>query len=137
MTEDRMALLELLRKGEEPAEEGGDDDFLRRSLRWLVQQLMEAEVSAQIGADRYERTDERTTQRNGSRTRPWDTRLGSLELQVPKLRTGSYFPTFLEPRRRAEQAFGGGGGGGVCPGGEHAQGRGSHPGAGYQRHQQE
>jgi putative transposase len=105
MTEDRMALLELLRKGEEPAEAGGDDDFLRRSLRWLVQQLMEAEVSAQIGADRYERTDERATQRNGSRTRPWDTRLGTLELQVPKLRTGSYFPTFLEPRRRAEQAL--------------------------------
>jgi putative transposase len=105
MTEDRMALLELLRKGEEPAEAGGDDDFLRRSLRWLVQQLMEAEVSAQIGADRYERTDERTAQRNGARPRLWDTRLGTVELRVPKLRTGSYFPTFLEPRRRAEQAL--------------------------------
>lgn len=100
-----MALLELLRKGEEPAAPSGEDDFLRRSLRWLVQQLMEAEVSAQIGADRYERTEERTTQRNGSRLRPWDTRLGTLEVQIPKLRTGSYFPSFLEPRRRAEQAL--------------------------------
>ena len=100
-----MALLELLRKGEEPAAVGEDDDLVRRALRWLVQRLMEAEVSAQIGADRYERTDERITQRNGHRPRPWDTRVGSLELQVPKLRTGSYFPSFLEPRRRAEQAL--------------------------------
>jgi putative transposase len=111
MTEDRMALLDLLRKGEEPAAAGSDeDDFLRRSLRWLMQQLMEADVSAQIGADRYERTEERSTQRTGTRPRPWDTRLGTLELQIPKLRTGSYFPSFretveLEPRRRAEQAL--------------------------------
>ena len=105
MTENRMALLELLRKGEEPAELEGEDDFLRRALRWLVQQVMEAEVSAQIGAGRYERSEERITQRNGTRTRPWDTRLGTVELQIPKLRTGSYFPTFLEPRRRAEQAL--------------------------------
>jgi transposase-like protein len=66
---------------------------------------MEAEVSAQIGAERYERTAERTAQRNGYRARPWDTRLGSLELAIPKLRTGSYFPSWLEPRRRAEQAL--------------------------------
>ena len=105
MTENRMALLELLRKGEEPAELEGEDDFLRRALRWLVQQVMEAEVSAQIGAGRYERSEERITQRNGTRTRPWDTRLGTVALQIPKLRTGSYFPTFLEPRRRAEQAL--------------------------------
>lgn len=106
MAEDRMALLELLRKGEEP---GGttteDGDFLRRALSWLVHELMAAEVGAQIGADRYERTDDRTTHRNGTRTRPWDTRLGTLEMHIPKLRTGSYFPTFLEPRRRAEQAL--------------------------------
>lgn len=104
MTEDRMGLLELLRKGDEP----GDDcsgDFLRQTLRWLLQQLMEAEVSAQIGADRYERTAERTALRNGTRPRPYDTRVGTLDLKIPKLRTGSYFPTFLEPRRRAEQAL--------------------------------
>jgi hypothetical protein len=83
MAEETMALLELLRKGEEP-----EGDVLVNGMRWLLQELMEAEVSAQIGADRYERTKERTAQRNGYRTRPWDTRLGTLELQIPKLRTG-------------------------------------------------
>jgi putative transposase len=105
MTEDRMALLELLRNGEEPAADGDDADFLRRSLTWLLGQLMAAEVSAQIGADRYERTEERTALRNGTRPRPFDTRVGTLDLKIPKLRTGSYFPAFLEPRRRAEQAL--------------------------------
>ncbi len=106
MAEDRMALLEALRKGTELGEEAGaGDDFLRRALGWLVHELMAAEVSAQIGADRYERTAERTTQRNGTRSREWDTRLGTVDLRIPKLRTGSYFPTFLEPRRRAEQAL--------------------------------
>ena len=100
MAEDKMALLELLRKGEEP-----EGDVLVEGLRWLLQQLMDAEVSAQIGADRYERSNERTAQRNGYRARPWDTRLGTLELAIPKLRTGSYFPSWLEPRRRAEQAL--------------------------------
>src|SRR5579871_6304936 len=66
---------------------------------------MDAEVSAQIGAGRYERSSDRMTQRNGYRTRPWDTRLGTLELAIPKLRQGSYFPSWLEPRRRAEQAL--------------------------------
>ena len=106
MAEDRMAVLEALRKGMEPGEVAGEgDEFLRRAVRWLVQELMEAEVAAQIGAGRYERTEDRTTQRNGTRTRPWDTRVGTLEVAIPKLRTGSYFPTFLEPRRRAEQAL--------------------------------
>jgi transposase-like protein len=100
MAEERMALTDLLRKGEEPAE-----DLLRDLVRWAVQELMEAEVTAQIGAGRYERTDERSTQRNGYRPRSWDTRVGSLDLQIPKLRTGSYFPNWLEPRRRAEQAL--------------------------------
>jgi len=95
-----MALLELLRKAEEP---GGD--FLRESVRWLVQELMEAEVSARIGAERYERTEEREARRNGYRRRAWDTRVGTLELLIPKLRTGSYYPGFLEMRRRAEQAL--------------------------------
>src|SRR5919198_3068076 len=100
MATDRMTLVDVLRKGEDPAA-----DFLQEGVRWLVQELMDAEVSAQIGAERYERTDERTTQRNGYRTRPWDTRLGTLELAIPKLRSGSYFPSWLEPRRRAEQAL--------------------------------
>ncbi len=100
MTETSMAAVERLRKGEEP---GGD--WLRETVRDMVQELMEAEVRTQIGAGRYERTEERTTQRNGYRLRPWDTRLGSMELAIPKLRTGSYFPSFLEPRRRAEQAL--------------------------------
>src|ERR671939_2038401 len=99
MAEERMALPDTLRKGEEPAE-----DPLRQIVRWAVQELMEAEVAAQIGAGRYERTDERSTQRNGYRPRTWDTRVGTLELQIPKLRTGSYFPSWLEPRRRAEGA---------------------------------
>jgi transposase-like protein len=100
MAEDRMALADRLRKGEEPTE-----DPLREIVRWTIQELMEAEVSAQVGAGRYERSPERATQRNGYRVRPWDTRVGTLELQIPKLRTGSYFPSWLEPRRRAEQAL--------------------------------
>src|SRR5215208_340587 len=100
MAEERMPVLDALRKGEEP---GGD--WLREVVRHTVQELMEAEVSAQIGAGRYERSQERTTQRNGYRARAWDTRVGSLELQIPKLRQGSYYPSWLEPRRRAEQAL--------------------------------
>src|SRR5215218_2592781 len=100
MAEERMALPDTLRKGEESAE-----DPLRQIVRWAVQELMEAEVAAQIGAGRYERTEERSTQRNGYRPRTWDTRVGSLELQIPKLRQGSYLPGWLEPRRRAEQAL--------------------------------
>jgi transposase-like protein len=80
-------------------------DFLRESLRWVVQQLMEAEVSELIGAGHGERSSERLTHRNGYRTRPLATRAGELELAIPKLRRGSYFPSFLEPRRRSEQAL--------------------------------
>jgi putative transposase len=71
----------------------------------MVAELMEAEVAAQIGAELGERTPERVAQRNGYRARAWDTRVGELELRIPGLRTGSYFPSFLEPRRRAEQAL--------------------------------
>src|SRR3982751_4015104 len=100
MAEERMPVLDALRKGEEAA-----GDPLREMIRWTIQELMEAEVAAQIGAGRYERSGERVTQRNGYRTRPWDTRVGTLELAIPKLRQGSYFPSSLEPRRRAEQAL--------------------------------
>jgi transposase-like protein len=85
--------------------EGEGLDFLRESLGWVVQQLMEAEVSELIGAERGERTPERLTHRNGYRARPWQTRAGELELAIPKIRRGSYFPSFLEPRRRSEQAL--------------------------------
>jgi putative transposase len=100
MAEARMTFAEALRKGEEPV-----GDFLRDAVRWLLQELLEVEVSAQIGAERYERSPERTAQRNGYRSRPWDTRLGTLELAIARLRTGSSFPSWLEPRRRAEQAL--------------------------------
>ena len=80
-------------------------DFLRESLRWVVEQLMEAEVSELVGAAWGERSDDRATHRNGYRSRRWDTRAGEIELQIPKLRRGSYFPSFLEPRRRSEQAL--------------------------------
>jgi putative transposase len=80
-------------------------DLLRESLRWMVEQLMEVEVSELIGAELGERTPDRATHRNGYRARRWDTRAGEIELQIPKLRRGSYFPSFLEPRRRSEQAL--------------------------------
>src|SRR2546423_162126 len=111
MAEERMPVLDALRKGEE-----AEHDPLREIVRWTVQELLEAEVAAQSGAGRYERNLERTTQRNGYRARAWDTRVGSLELQIPKLRQGSYFPSWLEPRRRAEQALVAGGGGAHEPG---------------------
>jgi hypothetical protein len=81
-------------------------DFLRESLTWVVQQLMEAEPSELVGAARGERApEERLTHRNGYRARTWATRAGEIELAIPKLRRGSYFPSFLEPRRRSEQAL--------------------------------
>jgi transposase-like protein len=86
-------------------EDEGGADLVRDSLRWLVQQLMEAEVSELIGAARGERSEDRATWRNGYRARRWDTRAGEFELRIPKLRQGSYFPSFLEPRRRSEQAL--------------------------------
>ena len=126
MAEERMAFPDALRKGEEPAE-----DPLREIVRWTIQELMEAEVAGQIGAGRYERSLERSTHRNGYRPRTWDTRVGSLELQIPKLRQGSYFPSWLAARRAG---LGGGGGGSVRARREHAEGRSARPSAGDQRH---
>jgi transposase-like protein len=80
-------------------------DFLRESLMWVVQQLMEVEVSELIGAQRGERSEERLAHRNGYRARTWATRAGEIELAIPKIRRGSYFPSFLEPRRRSELEF--------------------------------
>src|SRR6266536_6018778 len=96
-----MALAELVRK----AEANGDVDFLKEGVRVLSQALMEVEVAQHIGAERYERSADRSGQRNGYRDRTWDTRVGSLELHVPRVRDGSYFPSLLEPRKRAERAL--------------------------------
>ena len=98
MTEERLPLAELLAKA-------GDGDFLRSVAEAVVQLLMETDVEGLIGAGRHERSGDRTTYRNGYRDRTLDTRLGSLQLRIPKLRQGSYFPPFLEPRKTSEKAL--------------------------------
>src|SRR5438477_10677251 len=96
----RLALTEVLRKaGVEQA------DFLREGVRVLAQELMELELAEHVGAERHERTRERSGYRNGYREPPWDTRVGSIELQVPGGRDGSSFSSLLAPRRRAENAL--------------------------------
>jgi transposase-like protein len=80
-------------------------DALRESVLLVLGELMEAEVAELAGAERYEHTPTRIAQRNGYRPRAWDTRVGTLDLAIPRLRSGSYFPSFLEPRRRSEQAL--------------------------------
>jgi putative transposase len=102
MTESSMTLGEYLGKIGVDL----DGDFLREGVRLLAQLIMEGEVTEQIGAGKYQRTPERKTQRNGYREpRAWDTRVGTIGLAIPKLREGSYFPSFIEPRRRAEKAL--------------------------------
>ena len=102
MADDSMALLETLRK----ATADGDVDLLREGVRVLAQAIMEAEVSELTGLPHGERDPERRlTSRNGYRDRRWDTRVGSVELAIPRVRDGSYFPSLLEPRRRAERAL--------------------------------
>ncbi len=98
MTEERMALVELLQKAD-------DGDFLRAVAEAVLQLLMEADVDGVIGAGRHERSPERLNYRNGHRPRSLDTRLGPLQLKIPKLRQGSYFPPFLEPRKTSERAL--------------------------------
>jgi putative transposase len=103
MADDSMSLLETLRK----MSADGEVDVLREGLRLLAQAIMEAEVSELTGLPKGERNpDARLTHRNGYRERRWDTRVGTIELAIPRLREGSYFPDWLlEPRRRTEQAF--------------------------------
>src|SRR5664280_1951577 len=102
MAEDRMAVLDMLRK----ATADGDVDILREGVRLLAEAIMEAEVSELTGAAKGERApDRRLTNRNGYRERRWDTRVGTIGLSIPKVRDGSYFPSLLEPRRRAERAL--------------------------------
>jgi putative transposase len=85
--------------------QGADTDVLRRVLEHAMQRLIDAEAETQIGAGPHERSASRTTYRNGYRERVLDTGSGRLELQIPKLRTGSFFPTLLEPRRRIDRAL--------------------------------
>jgi putative transposase len=98
MTESSLPLAELLAKA-------GDGDFLRSVAEAVVQLLMETDVEGLIGAGRHERTAEQATYRNGYRDRTLDTRLGSLQLRIPKLRQGSYFPPFLDARKTSEKAL--------------------------------
>jgi transposase-like protein len=102
VADDSMALLDTLRK----ASADGDVDVLREGVRMLAQSIMEAEVSELTGVARGERNPEaRLTHRNGYRDRRWDTRVGTIELAVPRVRDGSYFPSLLERRRRTERAL--------------------------------
>src|SRR3954451_9997889 len=98
MTEERLPLTELLQKA-------GDGDFLRSVAEAVLQLLMEADVEGLIGAGRHERSPERLNYRNGYQERALDTRRGTLQLRVPKLRQGGYFPPCLEPRKVSEKAL--------------------------------
>ena len=98
MTDDRLPLAELAAKS-------GDTDFLRLIAENVLQLIMEADVDGLIGAGRYERGEARQTWRNGYRERSLDTRLGTLNLKIPKMRSGAYFPGFLEPRKTSEKAL--------------------------------
>jgi transposase-like protein len=98
MTDDKIALRELLEKG-------SDASFLREMIGFAAERLMALEAEQLCGAAPGERTPDRRNQRNGYRDRDWETRAGTVELRIPKLRHGSYFPGFLEPRRMAEKAL--------------------------------
>jgi putative transposase len=98
MTNERMALIELIEKG-------ADADLIRDMLAFAAERLMSLEVEALTGAPAGVRSPERLNHRNGYRERAWDTRAGRIDLAIPKLRKGSYFPVFLEPRRTAEKAL--------------------------------
>jgi transposase-like protein len=98
MTDDQTALREMLARG-------SDASFLREMIGFAAAWLMELEVGELTGAPRGERSPERLVQRNGYRERDWQTRAGTVELRIPRLRRGSYFPAFLEPRRLAEKAL--------------------------------
>src|ERR1700674_4790126 len=98
MTIDRVAMKELLEKG-------SDQDLLREMLAFVAARMMDVEVESLTGAAHGERSAERTNQRNGYRTREWHTGVGTVPVAIPKLRKGTYFPSFLEPRRSADKAM--------------------------------
>jgi putative transposase len=97
----QSALSELL----DAIRAGGSVDVMREAMTLVLQELIELEAAQVIGAGRYERTDERTAHRNGARSRLLSTKAGDVELRIPKLRTGSFFPSLLEPRRRIDRAL--------------------------------
>ena len=103
MAKDRIDRDELASKLIETASNA--EDPLRTMAEMITDFLMEAEVTAQVGAEPHERSADRTTHRNGHRQRRWDTRLGTMMLQVPKVREGGYVPSFIEHRKRSEQAL--------------------------------
>jgi transposase-like protein len=98
MTDDKMTLLKLVQKSD-------DGSFLRELVQFSLQRLMSFEIDGLCGAGPHERSETRVNQRNGYRDRSWETRLGTLDLRIPKLRHGSYFPAFLEARKTAEWAL--------------------------------
>jgi len=98
MTIDRMTLKALVEKG-------SDDDLLREMMGYVANRMMDLEVESLTGAAHSERSPARITHRNGYRQRTWETRAGTVDLEIPKLRKGSYFPAFLEPRRASEKAL--------------------------------
>src|SRR5688572_25100630 len=98
MTIDRMTLKTLVEKG-------SDDDLLREMMAYVANRMMDMEVESLTGAAHGERSPARTNHRNGYRERSWETRAGTVDLEIPKLRKGSYFPGFLEPRRASEKAL--------------------------------
>jgi putative transposase len=101
MALDESALSELL----VALRAGGGLDVVREALALVLQALIDAEAAEVIGADRYQRSPSRTTHRNGSRARLLSTKAGAVELKIPKLREGSFFPALLEPRRRIDRAL--------------------------------
>jgi putative transposase len=101
MALDNAALLEVL----EAMQAAGVEDRVRTAAQTIYQALIDAELTAVIGAGPWERSDQRTAQRNGSRPRTLTTTAGDLELRIPKLRAGSFFPSLLERRRRVDQAL--------------------------------
>ena len=97
----QSALSELL----EAFRTGDGVDMIRESVRTVLQELVEFEAAGVIGAERYERSEDRVTERNGTRPKLLATKAGDVEVRIPKLRKGSFFPSILEPRRRIDQAL--------------------------------
>ena len=131
MTTDRMALIELLEKS-------ADTDFLREMLGFVADRLMALEAEGLCGAAPRERSADRTNPRNGYRDRRWETRAGTVDLRIPKLRKGSYFPAFLEPRKKrrdgGREGPGRRGAGGLRTGRLDALGRRTGQGHGHDRY---